>query len=236
MYSTSPHNMVIFGPLVAEIVSLGTPCNFNGFRVLAALLHSALVVGVSQFLRRWTEGATYIRQGGHHVGHWPTFLVLFAFLRYYIVINIIPNFWRPNHAPAPGILKHIRDMQDAHMTRCHVMSHVHRPHTRTHWHIHAYISPNMTHYRLSALVSADRHLSIIESTRVMACHLLSNNVVGHVQDTRDNANTSSGLYCYFDFVQRRTAVLCKGSLNALNWTAPDLLWLGGPCLCTVIFR
>ena len=21
---------------------------------------------------RWTEGATYIRQGGHHVGHWPT--------------------------------------------------------------------------------------------------------------------------------------------------------------------
>jgi len=27
-------------------------------------------------LRRWTEGATYIRQGDHHVGHWPTFLVL----------------------------------------------------------------------------------------------------------------------------------------------------------------
>jgi len=26
-------------------------------------------------LRRSTEGATYIRQGGHHVGHWPTFLV-----------------------------------------------------------------------------------------------------------------------------------------------------------------
>jgi len=23
----------------------------------------------------WTEGATYIQQGGHHVGHWPTFLV-----------------------------------------------------------------------------------------------------------------------------------------------------------------
>ena len=30
-------------------------------------------VGVSQTLRRWTEGATYMRQGGHHVGHWPTF-------------------------------------------------------------------------------------------------------------------------------------------------------------------
>jgi len=26
-------------------------------------------------VRRWTKGVTYIRQGGHHVGHWPTFLV-----------------------------------------------------------------------------------------------------------------------------------------------------------------
>jgi len=33
----------------AEIVSLvwGTPANFNGFQVLAALLHGTLVVGVS---------------------------------------------------------------------------------------------------------------------------------------------------------------------------------------------
>jgi len=69
--------MVNFGPLATEIVSLvwGTPGNFNGFRVLAALLHGTLVVGVSK-LRRSTEGATYIRQGGHHVGHLPTFLVL----------------------------------------------------------------------------------------------------------------------------------------------------------------
>ena len=42
--------MVNFGPLAAEIVSLvwGTPGNLNGFRVLAALLHRTLVVGVSQ--------------------------------------------------------------------------------------------------------------------------------------------------------------------------------------------
>ena len=26
----------------------------------------------------WTEGATYIRQGGHHIGHWPTFLVVYV--------------------------------------------------------------------------------------------------------------------------------------------------------------
>jgi len=75
--STCPYNTVNFGPLAAEIVLLvwGTPGNFNGFRVLAALLHGTVVVGVSQTLRHWTEGATYIRQGGHHVGHWPTFLV-----------------------------------------------------------------------------------------------------------------------------------------------------------------
>jgi len=57
--------MVNFGPLAAEILSLvwGTPANFNRLGVLAALLQGILVVGVSQTLRRWTEGATYIRQG-----------------------------------------------------------------------------------------------------------------------------------------------------------------------------
>ena len=50
MSSTCPHNMVNFGSLVTEIVSLvwGTPGNFNGFRILAALLYCTLVVGVSQ--------------------------------------------------------------------------------------------------------------------------------------------------------------------------------------------
>jgi len=47
------HNMVNFGPLAAEIISLvwGTPANFNWFCVLAALLLGTLVVGVSQTLR-----------------------------------------------------------------------------------------------------------------------------------------------------------------------------------------
>jgi len=42
MSSTSPHNMVNFGLLTAEIGSTiwGTPANFNWFRVLAALLRS----------------------------------------------------------------------------------------------------------------------------------------------------------------------------------------------------
>ena len=75
--SICSYNMVNFGPLAAEILSLvwGTPANFNGFRVLAALLHDSQVVSINQTLRRWTEGATFIRQGDHHVGHWPTFLV-----------------------------------------------------------------------------------------------------------------------------------------------------------------
>jgi len=75
---------LLHGPQAAEIVSLvwGTPANFNRFCVLAALLHGTVVVGISQTLRHWTEGATYIRQDGHHVGHWPTFLVLILFLLY----------------------------------------------------------------------------------------------------------------------------------------------------------
>jgi len=65
--------MVNFGLLALRSLSLvwGTPANFNGFRVLAALLHGTLVLGVSQTVRRWTEGATYIRQGGHYVGNGP---------------------------------------------------------------------------------------------------------------------------------------------------------------------
>jgi len=66
--------MVNFGPLAAEICwrVWGTPANFNGFRVLAALLHGTLVVGVSQTAALNTS-ATYIRQGGHRVGNWPKF-------------------------------------------------------------------------------------------------------------------------------------------------------------------
>jgi len=49
-YSTCPDNMVNFGLLTAEICwpVWGIPANFNGFRVLAALLHGTPAVGVSQ--------------------------------------------------------------------------------------------------------------------------------------------------------------------------------------------
>jgi len=53
-FSTCPHNMVNFGLVTAEIRwrVWGTPANFNGFRILAALLHGTVVVGVSQTSRR----------------------------------------------------------------------------------------------------------------------------------------------------------------------------------------
>ena len=46
--------MVNFGPLAAEIdpVVWGIAANFNGFRVLAALVNYTVAVGVSQTLRR----------------------------------------------------------------------------------------------------------------------------------------------------------------------------------------
>jgi len=84
---TRLHNIVNFGSVAAEIGSLvwGTPANFNGFRVLAALLRGTVVVGASQTFRRWTDGATYIRQGGHHVGNWPT-LYWHIVMLYYIIL------------------------------------------------------------------------------------------------------------------------------------------------------
>jgi len=52
--STCLHNMANFGLLTAEVGSgvWDTPANFNGFHILAALLHGTLVVGVSHTLRR----------------------------------------------------------------------------------------------------------------------------------------------------------------------------------------
>jgi len=54
---TCPYNMVNFGPLAAESVSLVwcMPANFNGLCVLGALLHGTLVLGISETLQHWTE-------------------------------------------------------------------------------------------------------------------------------------------------------------------------------------
>jgi len=106
-----PHNMVNFGLLTAEISwrVWGTPTNFTGFHVLAALAHGTLVVGVSQTLRRWTEGVTYIRQGDHHVGHWPTFYLVIIKLCFKLRSTAIWRIensekWKRRYYPAVHVL------------------------------------------------------------------------------------------------------------------------------------
>ena len=109
------HNMVNIDPLAAEICwrVWGTPANFNGFRVLAALLYGSQVVSVSQTLRLWTEGATFVRQGDHHVGHWPTFLVYDFMLDVEWIVacksnmNINPNPSNSNFNCSP-VLSHTK--------------------------------------------------------------------------------------------------------------------------------
>jgi len=50
--SACPHNMVNVGPLMAEMGSgvWGTPANFNGFHILASLLHQRHSKEINQTL------------------------------------------------------------------------------------------------------------------------------------------------------------------------------------------
>jgi len=89
--STRPCNMVNFGPLMAEITSgvWGTPANFNGFPILAALLHGTLLVGVSQ------TAALNRRRHLYSTG-WPSHWILAHILvccmeqhEYYILSNCV---------------------------------------------------------------------------------------------------------------------------------------------------
>ena len=81
MSAILPHMSLQYGELRPtsgsdRLTSLGHPCKFQLVSRLGSVTAWHPVVGVSQTLRRWTEGATDIRQGDHHVGHWPTSLVL----------------------------------------------------------------------------------------------------------------------------------------------------------------
>jgi len=58
-----------------HFVSLGHPTKFLLVSRLGSITAWHVVVGGSQTLQHWIEGATYVQQGDHHVGHWPTFLV-----------------------------------------------------------------------------------------------------------------------------------------------------------------
>jgi len=91
--STCPHNMVNFGLLATEIVSLvwGTPANFNGFRVLAALLHGTLVVGVSQTasFNRGRHLYSTGRPSGWALAHISSILLFCLWLVVYSFIDLL---------------------------------------------------------------------------------------------------------------------------------------------------
>jgi len=55
--------------------------------MVGTFLRHSVVVGISQTLRRWTEGTTYIRQSGHHVGHWPT--SEYCFCPHYVCLSTL---------------------------------------------------------------------------------------------------------------------------------------------------
>jgi len=63
--------------------SLGHPRKFQRVSRLDSITARHIVVCISQTLRRWTEGATYVRQGDHHVGHWPIFYFFFLFVFFF---------------------------------------------------------------------------------------------------------------------------------------------------------
>jgi len=96
------HVSTIGKKLAAEIISLvwGTPANFNGFRVLAALLHGTLVVGISQtfwhtcfFHRVWRLGSITARHSSS--GRQSNFVALNR--RRYLYFTGRPSRWALAH-------------------------------------------------------------------------------------------------------------------------------------------
>jgi len=57
-----------------RFVSLGHPCKCQWVSRLGSVTAQHSSIG-HQPNFRWTESGTYVRQGGHDVGHWSTFLV-----------------------------------------------------------------------------------------------------------------------------------------------------------------
>jgi len=68
---------VKFGPTSGWdlLASLRHPCKFQRVLRLGSVTARHSSSGRQPKLWHWAVGATYIRQGGHHFGHWPTFLV-----------------------------------------------------------------------------------------------------------------------------------------------------------------
>jgi len=89
---TCPHNISNVGPLAAEIglPVWGTPAHFNGFPVLASLLHGTLVVGVSQTLRRGVEqrAPPIFGRAAITLGIGPHFIVFLSFFPFHWFFDV----------------------------------------------------------------------------------------------------------------------------------------------------
>jgi len=76
--SACPDTMVNLQPTNGWdlLASLRHPCKFQWVSRLGSITARHSSSGRQPNFAAFNRGATYIRQGGHHVGHWPTFLVL----------------------------------------------------------------------------------------------------------------------------------------------------------------
>ena len=151
-----------------RLASLGTPANFNGFRILEALPHGTLVVGVSQTLQRWTEGATYIRQGGHHVGQIWSLLALQV--RCDALNQVKLDAYRAHHC-------YTRPCQ----IYCWLLKGVHEPQVFKIW----------SNFRLFGI--ARRHDALIKMKR-QRTYTVSQLKRGHIQIHLDTAQLDRNIY------------------------------------------
>jgi len=62
-----------------RFTSLGHPCKFQRVSRLGSVTARHSSSGRQPNFAALNTGATYIRQGDHHVGHWPTFLFILSF-------------------------------------------------------------------------------------------------------------------------------------------------------------
>jgi len=72
--TTCPHNMVNFGPQRRRSVrEFGAPCKFQRVSCLGSIMARHSSSGYQPKLCGVEQRSPRIWQGGHHIGHWPTF-------------------------------------------------------------------------------------------------------------------------------------------------------------------
>ena len=136
------HNMVNFGPLAAEILSLvwGTQVISTGFASLAALLHGSLVVGVSQTAalnrgRNLYSAGRPSRWAFAHISSFITFCVSRRLRKMYcgharlcVCLSVPRRIPTLLHGPGcnlgngrgcPPVVYYWADLQSGHRLRCY---------------------------------------------------------------------------------------------------------------------